>query len=417
MLIKLALRNVFRYKRRTVITFSTISLGLGLMAIGMSLYNGVDKQSMYNIIDSQTGHLKIFAQGYFEKKDDLPLELTIDNPQKIKALLRNNNEIQGTESRILFMATLIKGLDEIPCIGVAVEPESDPIVFNIKESLREGRYLEPSDQKVLVGSNLAEDLGLNVGEEIVIRMFSSTEDYVWNAMDLEIKGIVDTPNPMVNSQNIFIPLALAQESLSLGGKATEITIRLKEDTQIPPVQSSIQKILSLLEGNYEVFSFNELESGYNEVLRMKSRIQAIIPLIMLLIASLGIINTMLMAVLERTREIGMMAAMGMRKLEVLRLFIYEGALIGFFGSLAGCVLGAIGGWYFEVKGMSFSSFGEEMIDIMETSFPIKDVFYGDLTLGILLFTLVFGTTVAILASIYPAYKAVRVEPIKALRHV
>jgi putative ABC transport system permease protein len=417
MLFKLALRNVFRYKRRTVITFSTISLGLGLMAIGMSLYNGVDKQSMNNIVDSQTGHLKIFAEGYFEKKDDLPLELTIDNPQKIKALLRNNNEIQGTESRILFMATLIKGLDEIPCIGVGVEPESDPLVFNIKESLKEGSYLEPSDQKVLVGSNLAKDLGLYVGEEIVIRMFSSTEDYVWNAMDLEIKGIVDTSNPMVNSQNIFIPLALAQESLSLGGKATEITIRLKEDTQIPTVQSSIQEILSPLEGNYEVFSFNELESGYNEVLRMKSRIQAIIPLIMLLIASLGIINTMLMAVLERTREIGMMAAMGMRKLEVLRLFIYEGALIGFFGSLTGCFLGAIGGWYLEVKGMSLSSFGEEMINILETSFPIKDVFYGDLTLGILLFTLVFGTVVAILASIYPAYKAVRVEPIRALRHV
>lgn len=417
MLFKLALRNVFRYKRRTIITFSTISFGLGLMAIGMSLYNGVDKQSMNNIVNSQTGHLKIFAEGYFKKKDELPLEFSIDNPQKIKALLRDNKEIQGTESRILFMATVIKGLDELPCIGVAVEPESDPTVFNIKESLKEGSYLEPSDQKVLVGSRLAEDLGLKVGEEIVIRMFSSMEDYVWNAMDLEIKGIVETANPMVNSQNIFITLALAQESLSLGGKVTEVTIRLKENTQLPMVQSSIQEILSPLEGNYKVFSFDELESDYNEVLRMKSRIQALIPLIMLLIASLGIINTMLMAVLERTREIGMMAAMGMRKLEVLLLFIFEGAFIGFFGSLAGCFLGGLGGWYLEVKGMSLSSFGEEMLDMMEASFPIKDVFYGDLTLGILIFTLIFGTVVAILASIYPAYKAVRVEPIKALRHV
>ena len=417
MLLKLAFRNVFRYKRRTIITFSTISFGLGLMAIGMSLYNGVDKQSMNNIVNSQTGHLKIFAEGYFNEKDELPLEFTIDNPQKIKALLQDNKEIQGIESRILFMATIINGLDELPCIGVAVEPENDPIVFNIKESLKEGSYLEPTDQKVLVGSSLAEDLGLKVGEEIVIRMFSSMEDFVWNAMDLEIKGIVETPNPMVNSQNIFIPLALAQESLSLEGKATEITIRLKEKAQLPMVQNAIQEILSPLEGNYKVFSFDELESDYNEVLKMKSRIQAIIPLIMLLIASLGIINTMLMAVLERTREIGMMAAMGMRKLEVMLLFIYEGAIIGFFGSLAGCILGGIGGWYLEVKGMSLSSFGKEMLDMMETSFPIKDVFYGDLTLGILIFTLIFGTAVAILASIYPAYKAVRVEPIKALRHV
>lgn len=381
------------------------------------MYNGVDKQTKNNIINSQTGHLKILAKGYIDKKEELPLEFTIDNPQKIKVLLRENEEIQGIESRILFMATVINGLDELPCVGVAVEPENDPMVFNIKESIKEGSYLEPSDQKVLIGKKLADDLRLKAGEEVVIRMFTSTEDFVWNALDLEIKGIFETANPIVNSQNIFIPLALAQESLSLGEKATEIAIRLKDATKLESARESIQASLSSVEGNYEVLSFDQLESDFYEVMKAKSQMQAIIPLIMLLIATLGIVNTMLMAVLERTREIGMMAAMGMRKLEVMLLFIFEGALIGFFGSLAGCVIGGLGGWYLEVKGLPLSAFGKEISDVMENFVPLKDVFYGDLTLGILIITLILGTVVAILASIYPAYKAVRVEPIKALRYV
>jgi putative ABC transport system permease protein len=91
MLFKLAFRNVFRYKRRTIITFSAISYGLGLMALGICLYNGVDTHAMDNIIDYQTAHLKILASGYFEEKDEVPLEFTIDEPQEIKSLLKDSS--------------------------------------------------------------------------------------------------------------------------------------------------------------------------------------------------------------------------------------------------------------------------------------------------------------------------------------
>lgn len=416
-LFKLAFRNVFRYKRRTIITFSAISFGLGLMIAGFSLYKGIDKQSFDNIINSQTAHLNIFAKGYFEKKDDIPLEITIDQPQKIKSILKNIKEIQALETRILFAASLIKGLDELPCLGVAVETEADPLVFNIKDSLKEGNFLEASDQKIIIGSSLAKDLGLKVGDMCVLRMFISTEDYVWNALDIEIKGIFETENPVVNRQTIFIPLPLAQESLSLRTKSTEIVVRLKDKNQLSQVKTSIQSSLASLRDDYEVKSFEEMASDFVEVTKMKTRGQSIILLVMLLIATLGIVNTMLMAVMERTREIGMLAAMGMRKLEVMLLFIFEGALIGFFGSLMGCIIGGLGGWYLEVKGYDMSFLGEEFTDIVASMYPIKGAFYGDLTIGILLFTLIFGIAVSIVASLYPAYKAVKLDPIKALRHV
>jgi len=415
MLFKLAFRNVFRYKRRTIITFSAISYGLGLMALGICLYNGVDTHAMDNIVDYQTAHLKILAPGYFEEKDEVPLEFTIDEPQEIKSLLKDNQDIKGIESRILFQASIISGMDELPCLGVAIEPEIDPLVFNIKDSIKDGRFLETSEPKIIIGSGLARDLGLKVGDDCTLRIFFSIEDFIWNALDLEIIGIAKTENPMVNRSTVFIPLSIAQEALGLENKTTELAIRIEDRNKLLKVRDSIQSRLATLNKDYEIVSFEEYAADFKELMRLRSRIQALIPLMMILIATLGIVNTMLMAVMERTREIGMLAAMGMRKMEVMLVFIFEGALIGIFGSLAACVIGGLGGWWLEAKGFSLAFLGEKITDIV--SFLPMEVYKGDLTAGTLLFTFIFGTVISILASFYPAYKAAKLDPIQALRHV
>jgi len=415
MLFKLAFRNVFRYKRRTIITFSAISYGLGLMAVGICLYNGVDTHAMDNIIDYQTSHLKILASGYFEEKDEVPLEFTVDEPQEIKSLLKDNQDIRGIESRVLFQASIISGMDELPCLGVAIEPEVNPLVFKIKDSIIDGRFLEPSESKIILGSGLARDLGLKVGDDCTLRIFFSIEDFIWNALDLEIAGIAKTENPMVNRTTVFIPLSLAQEALSLENRVTELAIRIEDRNKLLKVRNSIEARLATLDKDYEVVSFEEYASDFKELMRLRSRMQALIPLMMILIATLGIVNTMLMAVMERTREIGMLAAMGMRKKEVMLVFIFEGALIGIFGSIAACIIGGLGGWWLEAKGFSLAFLGEKITDIV--SFMPMVVYKGDLTAGTLLFTLILGTVISILASFYPAYKAVKLDPIQALRHV
>ena len=415
MLLKLAFRNVFRYRRRTIITFSAISYGLGLMALGICLYNGVNTHAMDSIINAQTAHIKILAPGYFEEKEEVPLEFTIAQPQRIKSLLKDNREIQGIEGRILFQASIISGMDELPCLGVGIEPEVDPLVFDIKDSIKDGRFLETSEPSIILGSTLAQDLGLEVGDDCVLRMFLSTEDFIWNALDLKIVGIAHTENPSVNRQTVFIPLSIAQEALSLDSRVTELAVRIDDRNRLSDVRESIQSRLANLDTDYEVVSFKEYASDFVELMKMRSRIQVLIPLMMILIATLGIVNTMLMAVLERTREIGMLAAMGMRKMEVMLVFVFEGAIIGLFGSLAACAIGGLGGWYLEAKGFSLSFLGDKITDML--SFLPMEAFRGDLTVGTLLFTLVLGIVVSILASLYPAYKAVKLDPIQALRHV
>ena len=139
--------------------------------------------------------------------------------------------------------------------------------------------------------------------------------------------------------------------------------------------------------------------------------------IMLFIASMGIINTMLMSVMERTREIGMFSAMGMKKSEIMTLFIFEGGFIGAIGALLGCILGGLASWYFEVKGLSLAGWGETYEKVAQSIYPVKDVFYADLTMDVLVMTFIFGVGIAVLASFYPARKAAKLNPIEALRHI
>jgi len=420
-LFKLAFRNVFRFKRRTFITFTAVSVGLALLIIMICLMNGVDKQSIDNIVNSETSHIKIFKRGYFEKKDELPMDLRIDDADDVRSWLSDRPEIRRMEKRILFGASIIKGMDELPCLGVAMEPEQDPFIFNIKASLLEGDWLKPDDTGILIGKDLADDVGLKVGDLVTVRLISSSdrENFSWNALDVEVKGLFDTGNPNTDGQVLILPLARAQQALSMGSGATELVIRLNvadpTDPSIEATRKEVQAILKRRGADLEVYSWKELAGEFLIISKMKTRNSSMIIMIMLIIAAMGIANTMLMAVLERTREIGMLAALGMKKSQILVLFLIEGGIIGVIGSLVGCLLGGLGGWYLQVHGWKLGS--EAFGDITASFYPLKNVFYADLSLDVLVMTFVLGTVIAVVTSFYPALKAARLNPVDALRHI
>ncbi len=420
-LIKLAFRNVFRAKKRTIITFSSISIGLGLLIFIISLMNGVDKQSISNIIHSQTSHLKLFKKGYFDKKDELPLNITIVNPEQYYSKIKEHPQIKEVESRILFGASLIRGADELPCLGVACEPDSDPRILNIKESLIAGTWIDSKKTGMVIGADMAEDIGIKVGDSITIRVITSSknEDYSWNALDMEVIGIFNTGNPTVDSNRVIVPLNFAREALSLDNRTTEIVVSLIDDKEktLLAAQKYLSDLFKTEDQEITVYTWKDLAGIFLAISKSKTKSSGMIILIMLVIASIGIINTMMMAVLERTREIGMMMALGMKKKEILQLFVLEGGFIGVFGSLLGCFLGGLGGWYMETKGLSMAAFGKTYEKLSQSAYPIKDAFYGDLTFDIILMTFIFGVLISIIASLYPAIKATRLNPTEALRHI
>ena len=418
--VKMAWRNIFRFKRRTVITFISSSLGLAMLILSLSLMNGIDKDSMNNIINSQQSHLTIFSKGYYEKKDKLPLKPSIQHPETVIEKIDSIPGVMAVEERIRFGATIIRGSDELPCIGIAVSPQKNPHMFNIKESLVEGKWLA-EDEAILIGRNMADDMGLKVGDLVTLRLITSMEDdlFSWNAIDVTVRGIFDTQNPGVDRSTLFIPLSIAQKALTLEDQATEIAIRLHEgtDSEIDLVKKGLEEKLDAVNQNMNLYSWKELESSFLSVSEMKTRNSAIIIMVMLIIAAVGIVNTMLMAVMERTREIGMIAALGMKRREIMALFIIEGGIIGIIGSFFGCIIGGLAAGYFELKGLSLDAFGETMTRMSESIYPVQGIFYADLTAGVLIKVFVFGTVISLLASAWPARKAARMDPISALRHI
>jgi len=409
-LLRMALRNAFRYRRRTVLTCLAIAFGLGLTIVGMALFNGVEKTSLDHIKDSETAHFLVYPA-------QRSAGLLINNPAALAARLRSLPGVAGVECRLRCAATLINGQDELPVTAIGIEAENDPVVFRIRESLAAGKFLEAGERAaLLVGNGLARDLGLSAGDLCSLRLFAIDDESDWNAIDLQVKGVFVSGNPRLDRAAVFLPLPLLQESLGCGDRAGEIAVRMQNEEDLEGKKAAIQRTLSIAGFHGRVLGFWEAAAGLVEVNRLRSRLHAIVPLIMLLVAALGVVNTMLMAVMERTREIGLLRAMGFRQREVLLLFVLEGGLIGFLGSAASCLIGGLSGWYLESHGIDIAFLlGREVADIAAAIYPIQDVFRADLNFGMLAFALVFGTAVSIACSFYPAWRAVRLDPVAALR--
>jgi len=415
MLLKLAFRNVFRNKRRTFITFTAISFGLAAMIVGKALMDGIDLDSQRNIINFQTAHLKIFADGYFDKKDDMPLNLTISEPKLVMSALDSIPQIRGIEPRVSFGGLLINRTEDLGCMFIGIDPLADPDVFDLNNSLLEGRFLAPQKEEMLIGVDLARTFNVELGD--ILTLETVMADSARNAIDLEVAGIFETGNPIVDNGTVFIPLDVAQELLNLGDQVTEIAAKLDRLEQLSQAAKQMSAVLAKLGLNDKVFRWDQIAGDFLEISKMKVKFMALISLIMIVIATFGITNTMLMATMERTREIGMMAALGMKQRNIMFLFIIESGIIGLLGSLLGCILGAALSLYIEIVGIDYSSMGESFKDLAATTYPITGAYYADLRWEVLVWTFIFGVIVSMLAGVWAAWRASRLEPTDALRYV
>ena len=199
-LIHFAWKNLSRYRKRTVITSLALAFGIGLYIFTDSLLAGISGESERNLIRYETGSARIMKKGYWEEKDNLPLEYAVDNPSQILNAL----ESIGIEAapRTVFGGEIIVYKDPYPEDGsiyskiFAIDPERDCNVFRFKDTVIKGRWLKPGENGVLMGSWLAEDIGAEVGYPLTIT--TRTRDGYMQAIDTEVVGIVNCPNPYIN---------------------------------------------------------------------------------------------------------------------------------------------------------------------------------------------------------------------------
>jgi len=382
------------------------------MVFGQGFMAGVGKQSEMNLIENETSHLKIFAEGYKEEQETLPLDISIEQPEKLADEIEQIPHVEHTTHRITFATVLNNGLNDYPCLGIGIAPERDEQVFNIKNAIVEGgQYLKDGDEKMLLGSKLAEIFEVKQGDYLTV--ITRTLHDALDAWELEIAGIVNTGNPNIDNAVIYLPLSLVQQSLEMSGKATEIAVKIDDMKYLEQVSGDILSKLDRGGIKSEVSRWEELANDFIALHKAKKNGTVLIIAIIVIVAAVGIANTMLMAAFERTREIGVLMALGMKSRDIAWLFLLEGAILGLCGAFIGCLLGGGLTYYFEVYGWDISAtYGD-----MDIGYPVKNYIYADLSVPIIIYTVIFGMAIAMLASLYPARRAAKLEPTEALRYV
>lgn len=412
-LVSLAWKNLSRYSRRTVITAAALAVGVAVFIWMDGWLVGADLESRRNIVWYEAGSAKIMSRAYFEELATLPLKEVIEDPAAVEGALAGSG--LATARRVSFAGELFVSLGEDAGEGslfvkaVGLDPDTDGRVFRLEETVREGRYLRPGEPGLLVGEWLARDLGAEVGEWVTLRARSRYGAF--QTLDLEVVGILNAPNPVINQGVVFLPLELADEALEMEGSVTEIALGFPE-WQDPAAK--LEAVRARLAGfpDLVLADWQELAKDFLAIAEGKRAGTSMLLFLIFVIAAVGISNTMLMAVFERVREIGMMRAMGMRDRSIRVTFLLEAGGIGLVGSAAGLVLGAAVNWWMVRWGLDLSAW----IGEMQIGYRVHGVFRSAWHPQALVGALVFGVLASMLISFIPSSRALKMRITDCLRY-
>jgi putative ABC transport system permease protein len=409
-LFKIALRNLFRYKRRTLLTASLITFGvvfvLGYIAIAGSFKNMMISQ----ITDSYLGHLQVHRRGYMGAVESLPLNMNLKpRPYKIlEDILRSQPEVAAYSPRIRFggMFSTFVETTSIRLSGVNPEQEFKTSPLLISRIIKGEKHLNRGE--ILVPELLSMGMGVKPGDSVVI--VTTNKDGSVNGKQFKVAGILESAQGP-GGRDGYIHFQDAMEVLRMEGlEISEVAIRLKDFSQ----ESAFTKKLGNLLGKelnqkgkpiFDVHSWEKLTPFYN-IAQMIDVMSIFVKVMLIAVVLISIMNVMIMAVYERVREIGTISAIGTLPKKILSMFVMEGFSLGALGVMIGNIVGLSLILVLNIVGVSFD-FGRQKGLILKATIAPTDVL---IISGIVIL-------ISVLASLQPAWKASRMEPIKALRHV
>jgi ABC-type lipoprotein release transport system permease subunit len=406
-LLKMAWRNIWRHRRRTVIIVVAMGLALAMMMMYDGLVDGFNTAIYGNAIRVLGGNIQVHAAGYRAKVDSNPL-IPLPNDEAVVQAALANPDVIAAARRIQTGGLMSnrEGAFSISIIGI--EPEAEAPISLINENIVDGRWLAADDQdSILIGRGLADAMGVQVNDRIT--MVGSDAHKQNRQRTMTVIGIYDIGMPSLEKQTVYISLAEAQTLFDLRGQSTEVQINLDDVGQEARVVAALAPAMP----GYEVESWDKNYPEIATALTSKNFVMDIFSVIIEVIAGIGVLNLLLMAVFERTREIGLLGAMGLKPRQIATLFLLEGTLIGLAGVAAGAVLGVVFNASFGQVGMDYSSFA----GTAEFMALINGKVYPSLGVGKLFGRALTILIITTLAAWIPAREASRREPAQALHYV
>lgn len=405
--LKMAWRNMWRNWRRTLIASVAIVLGMILLIFMDAMIRGSDQSIYANAVRLYGGNVQVHAPGFRDKSTKLPL-LPLEDADVVVAKVNDKPNVVNVSRRINTGGMVSNREGSYPVSITAIQPESEASVSLVAENISEGRFLTGDDgDNILIGQEMANLLDVDVGDRITL--VGKRKDESMRERSMTIVGIFNLGLGDAEKGLVYINLPVAQTLYNLRDQETEVAITLEQIGQEEALISSLEPELA----NYEVDSFYDLRPEIGEVLAQKSTFTTALGFIVLLMASIGILNLMLMAVYERTREMGVLAALGMKGRQLMALFLLEGMFIGLIGAVIGCIASWLLVTAVAQVGIDYS-FAQGTGDItallgdrLYPSIPIINIVYYGIAVVV----------IAALASLIPAWQAARNEPAEALHYI
>ncbi len=407
---KIAIRNLLRYKRRTALTATLITLGVVFVLVFGAIAGSFKNMMVGQITDSILGHLQIHRKGYVAAIENLPLNMNIkpDGYRKIEDILKQEQAVEAYSPRIKFggMFSNFMETTNIRLNGVypdkefATAPRLPGRITSGRKELKQG--------EILIPELLAKGMNVKVGDTVVI--VATNQSGSVNGKQFMVGGILESATGP-GGRDGYIHFTDAVDLLRMEQpEISEVAIRLKNFGKLSSVE---KKLASVLEPEkspqgtpaFELHSW-EFLSPFAKIAKMLDMMNKFIRAMLVAIVLVSIMNVMIMAVFERIKEIGTIAAIGTPPSTIRSLFLVEGLCLGLFGIVAGNLLGGLIILMVNLSGMTFS-FGQQTGLVLKASLSLPEIVIVSLIVLI----------VSVLATLQPALKASKMEPIDALRHV
>ena len=396
-----AVRNLRRNRNRTLVALLTVASGLIAYLLAGGFIEWIFENMRESTIRSQLGHVQVVKPEYFVKGIADPYSFLLPAKSTELESIKQLPEVVSVAQRLAFSGLSSHGDNTVSFIGEGIEPEPEAVVSN-QIRIRSGKNLSSTSEKAaLLGEGLAKNLGVAPGDTIVLLVTAANGTP--NAIELKVAGTFFTSAKEFDDSALRIPIDLARKLMRVSSATSWVL--LLDDTK--NTAKAVEKLRSTLPATtFEVIPWTDLADFYNKTVVLFGKQINLMKSIIALIIILTISNTQTMSVLERTTEIGTVMAIGLRRSEVLRMFIIEGILIGIFGGIVGIAIG-----YGIAELLSYVGIPMPPPPGMDTGFTAQINVTVPLTIDAL--ALAFITT--LIASIMPAWKASRMNVVDALR--
>ncbi len=403
----MAIRNIARNKRRSALTGVTIAFGIVSILFSKAYLNGMRTLIEEFVVDSMFGGLQVYAEGYEGALALAPLKPDLPVSADYEAKLLAAQQIEAVSPRLQFSGMVSNGEISTMFMGMGMDVTREARVCP-RGALAGGDQLQgrgltsPDAQEIILGEGLAKNLKIQIGHTVTL--LAQTQAGSLDALDFTVTGIFNARDLGMNQQLAIVSLPVAQRLLHMEGRATGYVVRLRDITALEATTAEVTQAFAAAGSPIKIRTWTQLAPLYQDVLMLQDKILRLIVALISVLVLVGVVNTMLMAVFERVREIGTLMSLGFRRSAIIRLFLIEAmglsGAAALVGALAACLLVALArrvGLPFFVPGVG------EVLNRPALNLTFLLVAVGGTLSG------------AMVGGLYPAYRAARLRPVEALQ--